>query len=262
VDFIDVLKILRSDSYSEKDKGDRFEKMMKAFLPIYPLYSDILKKVWLWQEFPYRNDISAKDTGIDLVALTEDDEYWAIQCKCYAENKYMDKASVDSFLATSGKLFGPNKESFVHRLWLSTTDHWSHEAENVFKAQKISVSRLGFDELKKATVDWEALYNGVTGQKLLLPKKTPREHQLKAINNFHEHFKANDRGRLIMACGTDKTYTALKIAEKETNNNGLILFLVPSIALLGQTLLSIVTNNQQSLCCNWLRKYFPSKALI
>jgi predicted helicase len=117
VDFIDILKILRSDSFSEKDKGARFEKMMKAFLPIYHLYSGVLKKVWLWQEFPYRNDISAKDTGIDLVALTEDDEYWAIQCKCYAENKYMDKASVDSFLATSGKLFGPNKEVFSHRLW-------------------------------------------------------------------------------------------------------------------------------------------------
>lgn len=39
-----------------------------------------------------------------------------------------------------------------------------------------------------------------------------------------------------MACGTGKTYTALKIAEKQTQGKGLILTLVPSIALMGQTL--------------------------
>ena len=39
-----------------------------------------------------------------------------------------------------------------------------------------------------------------------------------------------------MACGTGKTFNALRIAENETDGKGLILFLVPSIALLGQTL--------------------------
>ena len=39
-----------------------------------------------------------------------------------------------------------------------------------------------------------------------------------------------------MACGTGKTFTSLKIAERQTNNNGLVLFLMPSLALLSQTL--------------------------
>lgn len=56
------------------------------------------------------------------------------------------------------------------------------------------------------------------------------------MEKTHEHFKNSDRGKLIMACGTGKTFNALRIAENETNGNGLILFLVPSISLLGQTL--------------------------
>ena len=39
-----------------------------------------------------------------------------------------------------------------------------------------------------------------------------------------------------MACGTGKTFTSLKIAERQINNNGLVLFLMPSLALLSQTL--------------------------
>lgn len=53
---------------------------------------------------------------------------------------------------------------------------------------------------------------------------------------FHEHFQTGDRGKLIMTCGTGNTFTSLKIAENETGGRGLVLFLAPSIALVGQTL--------------------------
>lgn len=56
------------------------------------------------------------------------------------------------------------------------------------------------------------------------------------MKKAHEYYKAHDRGKLIMACGTGKTYTSLQIVEQETNNKGLILVLVPSIALINQTL--------------------------
>ena len=69
-----------------------------------------------------------------------------------------------------------------------------------------------------------------------IAKKTPRPHQTEAINLAKEYFKNHERGKLIMSCGTGKTYTALKIMEQQTNNNGMALFLVPSIALLSQTL--------------------------
>ena len=56
------------------------------------------------------------------------------------------------------------------------------------------------------------------------------------MDKTHEYFKIADRGKLIMACGTGKTFNTLRIAENETNSKGLILFLVPSIALIGQAL--------------------------
>jgi predicted helicase len=90
--------------------------------------------------------------------------------------------------------------------------------------------------LEQAPVDWEKLQKGITGNLARTTPKTPRKHQLDAMNATHLHFKQHDRGKLIMACGTGKTYTALAIAENETQSSGLVLFLVPSIALLGQTL--------------------------
>ncbi|MBM3455038.1 MAG: helicase, partial [Bacteroidetes bacterium] len=90
--------------------------------------------------------------------------------------------------------------------------------------------------LENSDVDWEKLYNNIYGKDALLPKKSLRDHQKTALDNTNEHFSSNDRGKLIMACGTGKTFTALRIAENETNKNGTVLFLVPSIALLGQTL--------------------------
>ena len=77
---------------------------------------------------------------------------------------------------------------------------------------------------------------GIHGEASRTPKKTLRPHQKEALDKAHEHFKNADRGKLIMACGTGKTFNSLRIAENETNGKGLILFLVPSIALLGQTL--------------------------
>ncbi|WZB68912.1 DEAD/DEAH box helicase family protein [Achromobacter xylosoxidans] len=44
------------------------------------------------------------------------------------------------------------------------------------------------------------------------------------------------RGKLIMACGTGKTMTALKIAETMAGAGKRVLFLVPSLSLLSQTL--------------------------
>lgn len=238
--FNDVLTKFRREAFSERDKGFRFEKLMKKYLLIEPQYKNILKTVWLWSEFPYRKDFSGKDTGIDLVAQTVEGDYWAIQCKCFDESARIDKAGVDSFLATSSKSFvGEDLQTkqFTQRLWISTTNHWNSEAEETIKNQNPPVHRISLTDLQNSSdyINWDELVNGLE-TKALKTKKTPREHQISAINNFHEHFKTADRGKLIMACGTGKTYTSLKLAEKETNNQGTVLFLVPSIALLGQTL--------------------------
>jgi predicted helicase len=237
--FNKILEKYRKISFSERDKGDRFERLMQAYLLTDPKYAYKLKKVWLWNEFHGKSDLGGNDTGIDLVALTFDGDYWAIQCKCFQENSSIDKPAVDSFLSTSSREF-KNEElktvSFSHRLWISTTNKWGTNATEAIKNQNPPVTRINLTDLQEAPVDWEKLENGVHGEIARNEKKSLRPHQKEALEKTHEHFKTSDRGKLIMACGTGKTFNSLRIAEKETNGKGLVLFLVPSIALLGQTL--------------------------
>lgn len=237
--FHTILDKYRKISFSERDKGSRFERLMQAYLQTSPLYEGRFRHVWLWNEFPYKENFGGKDTGIDLVAQTVEGDFWAIQCKCYDEKTQITKASVDSFLSTSSKVFVNDQHqttSFALRLWISTTNNWGTEAENTIHNQNPPVQRISLTDLENAPVDWEALDKGITGTKARSGKKSPRPHQEKAIAAFHEYFKTGERGKLIMACGTGKTYTALKIAEKETGGKGLVLVLTPSISLVGQTL--------------------------
>jgi predicted helicase len=237
--FQKVLDKYRKFSFSEQDKGERFERLMQAYLKTDPKYSNKFKKVWLWNEFPGRKDLGGSDTGIDLVALTHEGDYWAIQCKCYLETAVIDKPAVDSFLSTSSRQF-LNEEfktvRFAHRLWISTTNKWGGNATQAIQNQHPPVTRLNLFDLQESPVDWEKLEKGISGEASRTPKKTLRPHQKTALEKAHEYYKESDRGKLIMACGTGKTFAALRIAENETDNKGLILFLVPSISLLGQTL--------------------------
>ncbi|WP_026914582.1 DEAD/DEAH box helicase [Christiangramia portivictoriae] len=237
--FKTILEHYREFSFSERDKGERFEKLVHAYLQTDPAYSGILKYVWMWNEFPSKSDFGGKDTGIDLVALTYEGDFWAIQCKCYAEKARIDKAEVDSFLSTSSRHFKNEKfESigFSRRLWVSTTNNWSNNAEETLRNQNPPVTRINLSELEQSPVDWELLQKGITGDLARTEKKVLRLHQTEALEKTQDYFNENDRGKLIMACGTGKTFTSLRIAENETRNKGLVLFLVPSIALLGQTL--------------------------
>ncbi|MCF8324410.1 MAG: DEAD/DEAH box helicase family protein [Leadbetterella sp.] len=237
--FNSILDKYRKISFSERDKGDRFERLMQGYLLTDPKYSNKFKKVWLWNEFHGKSDLGGGDTGIDLVALTHEGDYWAIQCKCYQENSVIDKPAVDSFLSTSSREFkneALKTVSFSHRLWISTTNKWGPNATEAIKNQNPPVTRLNLFDLQEAPVDWEKLENGVHGDASRNPKKSIRQHQKEALDKTHAHFIEAERGKLIMACGTGKTFTSLRIAENETNGKGLILFLVPSIALLGQTL--------------------------
>ena len=239
MDFNQLIEKYRSVSYSERNKGDRFERLMQAYLLTDPQYAHSLKKVWFWNEFPFKKDLGGLDTGIDLVALTVNGEYWAIQCKCYDETASIDKPSVDSFLSTSSREFSDDNQSgirFSQRYWISTTNKWGPNATEAIKNQNPPVTRISLSHLQEAPVDWEKLENGIHGEQARNERKTLRPHQKEAMDKAHEYFKTAERGKLIMACGTGKTFNALRIAENETNGNGLVLFLVPSIALLGQSL--------------------------
>ena len=236
----DILSHFREKSFTEKEKGTQFERLVRAWLRTDPRFADRFEHVWLWEDFPARQDFGGKDTGIDLVAKTHDGDYWAIQCKCYAENAVIDKPSVDSFLATSSRTF--NNEvtfqttAFAHRLWISTTNHWGPNAEEAIQNQNPPVSRVNLYDLDHSSADWGKLFEGLEGKAALAGKKQLRAHQREALEAAHLHFQNHDRGKLVMACGTGKTFTSLKLIEQELQGKGLVLFLVPSIALLGQSL--------------------------
>ncbi|MDD2285963.1 MAG: DEAD/DEAH box helicase family protein, partial [Paludibacter sp.] len=239
MNFQTVLTKHRELSFSEHDKGNRFERLMQGFLKTDPIYADQFHTVWMWDDFPYKSQFGGHDVGIDLVGLTYDNEYWAIQCKCYQADTSIDKGSVDSFLSTSSRDFVDDEQGrvrFTCRLWISTTNNWGANAEEALKNQNPPVIRISLFDLESSPVDWDKLDKGVFGSEARSEKKRIMAHQIEALESVHTYFQTEDRGKLIMACGTGKTYTALKIAEHETEGKGLILVLVPSIALMGQTL--------------------------
>lgn len=238
--FNNILNEFRKKAFSKRDLGDKFENLMMLYFKTDPKYSSIITSIWKWTDFPFRHDFGVlNDIGIDLVAKTEDDEYWAIQCKFYGEDKNISKGDLDTFISTSSKKFydeDNNERKFSNRLLVSTTDKWGNTAEQIVRNQDPPVQRISLYDLQEAPVNWEKLKGGLYGEISRKEKYPIKPHQRDIIGKSIEYYKNSDRGKLIMACGTGKTFTSLKIAEKQTNNNGLILFLVPSIALVGQAL--------------------------
>ncbi len=147
--FKEVLHKFRTQSFTEKEKGTKFERLMQRWLQTDPRFNQ-LTTVWLWEEFPARGEFGGKDTGIDLVAKTELGDYWAIQCKCYAESASIDKPAVDSFLATSSRTFHNEltfqTTRFAARIWISTTNKWGPNAEETIQNQDPPVSRISLVE--------------------------------------------------------------------------------------------------------------------
>ena len=144
---IEILEEFRNVFGNERDKGTAFEKLIKIYLENEPKYKSVIDKVWTWSEFPYRENVG--DTGIDLVAKTIDDEYWAIQCKFYAEEHEITKGDVDTFLATSSKYFFVNgeKKKYSYRLLASTTNLYNKNAEDALENQDPPVGRIGLETL-------------------------------------------------------------------------------------------------------------------
>ena len=224
----DILSEIRKTSGSEKEKGDKFEKLMLMFFKTEPTYKSQFKNVWMWSNWPGNKGLP--DTGIDLVGENIDDNgFTAIQCKNYAPTTILDKADIDSFFNESGKA------PFTHRIIVSTTNQWTIHAENSLKGQDKPVRRIGIDGLNNSMIDWDSSsIENLIKLKLFAGKKR-RQHQAEAITAVLNGFKEHERGKLIMACGTGKTYTSQCISEDLVGIGGSVLVMVPSISLLSQT---------------------------
>ena len=225
----DILDDLARAATDARDKGDKFERLMAAYLRTEPLYQDQFSDVWLWSDWPGRE--GRPDTGIDLVARERDTNgFCAIQCKFYHPTHTLQRSDIDSFFTASGKA------PFTSRLLISTTDKWSKHAEEALEAQQIPVTRLRVQDLDDSAVDWSQFALERPESLTRKARKSIRPHQQLALEKVKAGFQTVDRGKIIMACGTGKTFTSLKIAEGLTPPGGLVLFLVPSISLLSQSL--------------------------
>ena len=225
----DLLNSYRNTSLTEREKGTYFEHLIVQYLKNEPSYQDLYSNVWTYSEWADAQGLTKRDTGIDLVAQTQGtNEFHAIQCKFYADDYRIQKADIDSFFTASGK------KSFTHRIIVSTTNNWSENAEDALQDQNPPVSKIDLNDLENSLIDWSKYQPKEAA--VLKTKKTLRPHQVNALNSVEFGLQTASRGKLIMACGTGKTFTSLKIAEKLAGKGKRILFLVPSLSLLSQTL--------------------------
>ena len=222
------------DSYrlvaeTEREKGTYFEELILCYLRNEATYRDLYSDVWTYSEWAKLQGLDGRDTGIDLVAKTGGTgEYHAIQCKLYAEDYRLQKGDIDSFFTASGK------KPFAHRIIIATTDKWSEHAEDALQNQQPPVSKIDLHDLENSQIDWSHYH--AKSKPTLKTKKQLRDHQRFALEAVKRGLADADRGKLIMACGTGKTYAALKIAEELAGAGKSVLFLVPSLNLLSQTL--------------------------
>ncbi|WP_375694628.1 DEAD/DEAH box helicase, partial [Bartonella sp. AC158YNML] len=227
-----LLEYYRQKAKSPRELGTMFENLVMVYLSEDPLQKQEYEKVQTYYEWAQEHGENGTDIGIDLVATIRDEGgYAAIQCKCYDASHIIRKEDIDSFIAASGK------KIFTRRILVDSTEtDWSDNVELTCEGQEIRPQRINLFDLENSQIDWGAYKE--QGQAVLKekPKKKLLDHQKEALEKVCEGLQEADRGKLIMACGTGKTFTSLKIAETIAGQGKRVLFLVPSLALISQTI--------------------------
>lgn len=233
--FDDVLKHIYDTANSTRDQGAQFEKATVFFLKNDPMWQQRFSDVWLWNDAPIR---TGQDIGVDLVARDAlDGTYWAIQCKCYAEDSQLTYQQLSTFFSTAQA-----DGRYGHFMVVDTANTWSRHLQEI--ADQVKAVRIGIEDLREPELDWDAFLHGrATSERTFFEA---RPHQRQAIDAVVSGFEHADRGKLIMACGTGKTLTALRLCE-EYCPGGVVLFLAPSISLVSQTLRSWANQSKEAL---------------
>jgi len=228
--FFNLITTYRTSAKSEREKGTYFELLCIKYFENEPAYADLFTKVQPYTEWAKEQGLTGKDTGIDLVASDKDGGLCAIQCKLYDANRKVSKSEIDSFLSAASKTY------FKSRIIVSTTNEWSQNALDTLENQDPPVTKIDLATLANSVIDWSKFAE--KKEVVFKPKKQLRPHQSAALTNVKIglYDQKLDRGKLIMACGTGKTFTSLKIAEECAGKGKRVLFLVPSLSLLSQTL--------------------------
>ncbi|QTP03353.1 DEAD/DEAH box helicase [Helicobacter pylori] len=216
-----------------RHKGSLFEKISKQFLQEHDSANEY-ESIDLWYDWKLRG--KEHDRGIDMVITTASKEYIAVQCKFHQNSISLN--DISTFLTQLQS--GVGEVRFKKGIIISTSNLTSEALKAIEQIRStgmgIDIDEITEEDFIYSRIDWEKFDPMQTqGELPLCDKKKPRPHQIEAIKATKEYFSdpKNTRGKLIMACGTGKTYTSLKIME--ALDPKITLFLAPSIALLSQT---------------------------
>ena len=227
--FHKALDHLRDRSTDLFGMGRSFERLMKTALKQEPgILGDRFGQVWLWDEWPDRD---GPDRGIDLIAEEREGGLCAIQCKFFDPHRPVPKKAIDSFMSAS------EPDQFSTRLIVNTGGSIQKNALKTLEASPKPCRVLDRAELDGWDVDWLKYVEDPEGLQFQVKELyTPHPYQKDAVKKVVDGFEERDRGQLILPCGTGKTAVTLWIAEKQVGLGGRVLYLVPSIALMAQTM--------------------------
>ena len=231
----DAVERIRRDASSEAEKGRWFEHLFMATVRDNPEFD--VANIWSWRNWPDRERLTGldgRDHGIDLVAVQTDGTVVAIQCKCYAEDATITKPHIDSFLSESARpdVFGLR--------WIVSTCGWNSAAERAIDGRQPRIARIDFlDFLDHEIREFQR------PQELRHPKPLQRQ----AIDAVYDGLvvQGNARGKLVMACGTGKTFTVLRLSERIVHDEGRVLFAAPTIALVSQARREWLTHRTRAM---------------
>jgi len=234
-----LLAQYRAASKSEREKGTYFERLAVAFIKNDNGMQQEYEDCWLFGDWAKANRLDGRDIGIDAVAkIRGEDSYCAIQCKFYRDGYRIQKGDIDSFLSSA------QTKHFSRGLIIETTGApWSVNATALL--DDLNVTTIDVERLEASPIDWAAYFQ--RDEIRVAPPKELRPHQQDALKAVREGLAEADRGKLIMACGTGKTFTGLKIAEDMVGPGGTVLVLVPSLALMSQTIREWTIDSQTPL---------------
>ena len=226
--FRGVLAELEAGTQSKVEKGRSFERLVKAFLERDNAQTQRFSRVWLWSDWP--GNQGQHDVGIDVVAEERDGgDLVAIQCKFYGPSTQIVRDHVNSFLGAYGARICERNL----RLYVGPVDQERRKCHRQLRQTGGPVEPRYFEN---SSIDWSTFDLNLPSDLSVRQTKDLYDYQGEALQDTITCFQDHDRGKLIMACGSGKTFTALRIAERVAGTGGTVLFLTPSISLLSQSL--------------------------
>ena len=212
--FEDLFARIIEDSVDTRQQGTWFERAVKWFLENDPSWVERITEVWMWDDAPEELRRGRADMGIDLIALDEDGTYWAIQAKCYTEKKLSERDVATFFMNALA-----DDDHYGHFMIADTAPSITKTFENYINDHpNRDIVRLDLDTMKHANLDWGAFEAGSrAGARTTYD---PRLHQVEAIEAVKQELADHDRCSLVMACGTGKTLTALRLCEQYPGTGG------------------------------------------